>query len=360
MGNTDMESFPVGEDAFVADHLRGVADNIFADLRNIGCLPDKLQSGQAGVQVAWALIAKTLPPRVVHLLRAHPVSETAELTEMLQEGLQDAVRQLMGVPYTTADQLRVARLPVSVGGLGVPHLPSLAVIARCSALATMPRASDTARYRQTLIDLSLLTSFAVSETFVIVTLPPLLATWWIRPWGSASDTLVANFLTPATLRLSMLCGFVVLSSLSLSAMLGCATYLVTTRPGQRPIMDKAIGCSPCQASGPPPCLTQRSSGDSNKGLASLPQGQVNLVGAYPPGASAATIYLTLWADMPGCATKAFTQSDTIACMTTLLLWPARRDSLCRWSRTCLSQVLGRWRACPGQCQTHSQSGPAHH
>ena len=152
LGHTDVESFPVGEDAFVADHLRDVAEAILTDLRNIGCLPDKLHSGQAGVQVAWALLAKTLPPRVIHLLRAHPVSETAELTDILQEGLQDTVRQLLGVPSTTADQLRVARLPVSAGGLGLPHLPSLAVIARCAALATMPRASDTARYRQTLLD----------------------------------------------------------------------------------------------------------------------------------------------------------------------------------------------------------------
>ena len=87
MGYPAIDSFPVGDEAFVADHLRGVAEVIQADLRKIGCLPGKLQSGQAGVQVAWALIAKTLPPRVVHLLRAHPISETAELTEILQEGL---------------------------------------------------------------------------------------------------------------------------------------------------------------------------------------------------------------------------------------------------------------------------------
>ena len=152
MGHPAIDSFPVGDEAFVADHLRGIAEVIQADLRKIACLPDKLQSGQAGVQVAWALIAKTLPPRVIHLLRAHPISETAELTEILQEGLQDAVRQLIGIPSTTADQLSVARLPVSAGGLGLPHLPSLAVISSCAALATMPRASDTALYRQTLID----------------------------------------------------------------------------------------------------------------------------------------------------------------------------------------------------------------
>ena len=187
LGNTATEAFFVGDEAFVSDHLRGVAETILADLRNIGCLPDKLHSGQAGVQVAWALIAKTLPPRVVHLLRAHPVSETAELTEMLQEGLQDTVRQLVGVPAAAADQLCVARLPVSAGGLGLPHLPSLAVIARCSALATMPRASDTASYRQTLLDSETNTLFHRLRDVVIVILALLLAIWWTRPRGSASD-----------------------------------------------------------------------------------------------------------------------------------------------------------------------------
>ena len=40
------------------------------DLRKIAVLPDKLEGDTAGLQVAWALISKTLPPRVVHLLRA--------------------------------------------------------------------------------------------------------------------------------------------------------------------------------------------------------------------------------------------------------------------------------------------------
>ena len=72
LGNPATDSFPIGDEAFVADHLRDVAETIMADLRKIGCLPDKLQSGQAGVQVAWALIAKTLPPRVIHLLKSSP------------------------------------------------------------------------------------------------------------------------------------------------------------------------------------------------------------------------------------------------------------------------------------------------
>ena len=51
------------------------------DFRKIAILPDKLEGETAGLQVAWALISPTLPPRVVHLLRAHPVDQTQKLCE---------------------------------------------------------------------------------------------------------------------------------------------------------------------------------------------------------------------------------------------------------------------------------------
>ena len=38
-----------------------------------------LEGDTAGLQVSWALIAKILPPWVVHLLRAHPVERAQEL-----------------------------------------------------------------------------------------------------------------------------------------------------------------------------------------------------------------------------------------------------------------------------------------
>ena len=126
--------------------------------------------------------------------------------------------------------------------------------------------------------------FTVSETFVIVTPPFLLATWWIRPRGSAFDISVANSLTPASLRLSMLCGFVVLSSPSPSAMLGFAIYQGTTRPGRRPIMDKVTGCTLCQANGPPPCSILSSAGVSkNQRLGFNAQGAGEPCGRTPPG-----------------------------------------------------------------------------
>ena len=66
---------------------------------------------------------ETLPPRVVHLLRAHPVAQTQE----------------------------VAKLPVTAGGLGLPDLPTLALVARASCIATLPRADRTDSFRKELV-----------------------------------------------------------------------------------------------------------------------------------------------------------------------------------------------------------------
>ena len=91
----------------------------------IAILPDKLEGEMAELQLAWALISKTLPPRVVHLLTAHPVEQTQEMCDTLQDALLDTVRQLLGQPTITADQLHLAKRPVTAGGLGLPHLPTL-------------------------------------------------------------------------------------------------------------------------------------------------------------------------------------------------------------------------------------------
>ena len=39
--------------------------------------------------------------------------------------------------------VRLAKLPVTAGGLGLPHLPTLALVARASCIATLPRAAHT-------------------------------------------------------------------------------------------------------------------------------------------------------------------------------------------------------------------------
>ena len=88
---------------------------------------------------------------MVHLLRAHPVEQTQELCDTLQDAWLDTVRQLLGQPTITADQLHLARLPVIAGGLGLPHLPTLALAARESCIATLPRAAHTDPFSETLV-----------------------------------------------------------------------------------------------------------------------------------------------------------------------------------------------------------------
>ena len=126
LGEDPTDPYPMGNEAFILDHLRDVTQAVVTDLNKIAVLPEKLEGDTAGVQVAWALISKTLPPRVVHLLRAHPVEQTQEMCDTLQDALLDTVRQLMGQTAFTADQLHLAKLPVTAGGLGLPHLPTLA------------------------------------------------------------------------------------------------------------------------------------------------------------------------------------------------------------------------------------------
>ena len=94
----------MGNEAFILDHLRDVTKAVVSDLSKIAVLPDRLEGDTAGLQVAWALISKTLPPRVVHLLRAQPVEQTQEMCDTLQDALVDTVRQLMGQHGFTADQ----------------------------------------------------------------------------------------------------------------------------------------------------------------------------------------------------------------------------------------------------------------
>ena len=51
----------------------------------------------------------------------------------------------------SADQWDIARLPTQAGGLYLPHIPSLAIIARTAALATTPTAVRATACRQNLL-----------------------------------------------------------------------------------------------------------------------------------------------------------------------------------------------------------------
>ena len=113
LGDNPTDPYLVGAETFIQDHLQGVADAVANDLRKLAILPDKLDGDMAGIQVVWALLAKTLPPGA------------QELRNTLQEAMIDTVQQCLEQPIVTADQLHVAQLPLTAfaGGLAYHTCP---------------------------------------------------------------------------------------------------------------------------------------------------------------------------------------------------------------------------------------------
>ena len=116
------------------DVLRQYLQDLHRTIASTKTLPAAAGAGQPGNQVAWSLLTKTLPNRILHLLRTHPVGLTTEFCQELQALLQEAVLSLLDVPSLTAVQWDMAYVPPPGGGRGVPHLPTTKLVARSSAL----------------------------------------------------------------------------------------------------------------------------------------------------------------------------------------------------------------------------------
>ena len=257
---------------------------------------------------------------MVHLLRAHPVSDTRELCETLQDQLHETVRQCIDQPSISAEQWAVARLPIQAGGLYLPHLPSLAVIARTAALATMPRASRTTKYRQNLLQderaelFSRLRGFCHTEPSAVA--------------GNLDDPPQGMSLRHLSRKLTQSRDSAAINAFWLRRQdlprvfdtPGFATFLGTTRPGRLPTMDTVTGSIPCQAGGRPPCWTPSSDGDYSTAWDSPPQGQDRSAAAPPRGESLAMPSLMTSAATQDSATRAYTHGGMTKLETTLREW----------------------------------------
>ena len=58
LGEDPTDPYPMGNEAFILDHLQDVTKAVVSDLDKIAVLPDRLEGDTAGLQVAWALISK--------------------------------------------------------------------------------------------------------------------------------------------------------------------------------------------------------------------------------------------------------------------------------------------------------------
>ena len=133
-GHDPLEGHAFGEASFVEDVLRQHLRELRRTVEAIRTLPAAAGAGQPGNQVAWSLLTNTLPSRILHLLRTHPVGLTTEFCEELQAMLQEAVLSILDVPSLTAVQWEMAFVPPPGGGLGLQHLPTSRIVARASAL----------------------------------------------------------------------------------------------------------------------------------------------------------------------------------------------------------------------------------
>ena len=107
---------------------------------------------QAGLQIAWSLLQRQVPSRILHLLRSHPTAVTDNICEQTQTELQENLRYWLQYPVLNADQWKLAELPITSGGLALPNLRRQAVVARIACLATLPEFVATDPYKADIIE----------------------------------------------------------------------------------------------------------------------------------------------------------------------------------------------------------------
>ena len=145
------DAYPVGEEAYVTDHIQGVADRLCADLRKLRHLPGMCGDDQAGLQIAWSLLQRQVPSRILHLPHAHPINITDNISEQIQTELQENLCYWLQFPVLNADQWKLAELPITSGGLAFPNLRRQAVVARIACLATLPEVLATDPYKAAIV-----------------------------------------------------------------------------------------------------------------------------------------------------------------------------------------------------------------
>ena len=79
------DAIPIGNEAFVTDHISAIKQKLLDDLGKLEHLPHKLVKGEAGLQTAWGLLRRTVPSRFLHVLRGHAVA--VELQDIYEDDL---------------------------------------------------------------------------------------------------------------------------------------------------------------------------------------------------------------------------------------------------------------------------------
>ena len=118
LGAEDEEAQVLGTSPFVQAHLRKIADLVAQDCVRIQHLPEHLVAQEAGMQLGFALLQRTLPSRILHLLRGQATEHPAELCETLTTHMHTVLRNWLGHPALNAANWGLAHLPYHSGRAG--------------------------------------------------------------------------------------------------------------------------------------------------------------------------------------------------------------------------------------------------
>ena len=137
-GTLDADT-PFGPVGWSAEWLAQKARTLENKLALLERVPLVAQEDDPSLQVALLILRSLWPGSFLHLLRQLPWQMTQAFAEQVDSLLYATLARLCGLTALNATQKNICSLPVSHGGLGLPAVPSLALAARISLLATIPK-----------------------------------------------------------------------------------------------------------------------------------------------------------------------------------------------------------------------------
>eukprot|EP00971_Amphidinium_carterae_P055807 1100731-Amphidinium_carterae.1 len=130
----------MGEQPFLETWLQSKTTELLRQIQKLTEVPTAVSPGKAGgMQAAYTLLRSQYPAKVLHLMRAMPTHQMQPLLKDIDDALCDTLATWLGEERLQAQQVRVAQLPVVLGGVGLPKHRTLAPIARAAALYTAAR-----------------------------------------------------------------------------------------------------------------------------------------------------------------------------------------------------------------------------
>ena len=130
------DTLPFGSSEFVRGWLQDMLHGEQLECRKLMALHNT-QVGEFGLQTSWQFFRTLYPSRILHILRSLPCEDTASFVEGLHQMLVEFVLKCLQYQKLSALQLRVAHLPLSRGGIALPCLAVVALVARISSLACL-------------------------------------------------------------------------------------------------------------------------------------------------------------------------------------------------------------------------------